>query len=76
VGDAVATVARGIAQALRGAPMDLVLVDGAPWRVEVIPRLARPTSLEIAAGIPIHGTLPELAAAHLRAARAAGREES
>jgi hypothetical protein len=67
VGDAVAAVARRIAHALRDAPMDLILVDGAPWRIEVVPRLATPTSLEVAAGIPVHGTPPEAAAAHLRA---------
>lgn len=61
-----------LARALRGPPIDLVLVDGEPWRIEIVPRLAGPTAVEVAAGIPAHGTFPEAAAEHLRGMREAG----
>ncbi len=76
VADAVARVAREVSRALRDPPIDLVLVDGAPWRVEIVPRLEAPGALEVAAGVPIHGVLPERAAMHLRGQRRADEEES
>lgn len=57
---------RWIERELRGAPVDLVWVDGEPWRIEIVPRLAEPTAVEVATGIPIHGVFPEAAAEWLR----------
>jgi hypothetical protein len=57
---------RRITVALRGAAVDLVIVDGEPWRIELLPRLGAPAAVEIATGVPIHGVFPEVAAAFLR----------
>lgn len=59
-----------ISAALRDAPVDLVLVDGEPWRVEILPRLAGASPVEAATGMPIHGVFPEAAAEFLRDRRA------
>ncbi len=66
VGSLVTRVVRWVREALRGAPVDLVLVDGAPWRVEVRPRIAAPDLVEAFTGLPVHGVAPEAAAAFLR----------
>jgi hypothetical protein len=76
VAEVLVRTVRAIARALRTPPIDLVLVEGRPWRVEILPRLAPAASIEVATGIPIHGTLPEQAAAHLRAQRANLPEEA
>ncbi|MFZ5481453.1 MAG: hypothetical protein ACOZNI_32125 [Myxococcota bacterium] len=59
------TVAK-LARALRDAPIDLSLADGEPWRIELLPRVGTPRAVEVATGVPIHGTFPEAAAAFLR----------
>ena len=66
VGDAVARVRTLLGRALRDPVIDLVLVDGAPWRIELVPRRAGGTLAEAATGLPVHGVLPEAAAAFLR----------
>lgn len=58
--------------ALRGAPIDLVLVESEPWRVELLPRLAAPTAVQVATGVPVHGVFPEAAAHYLRDVRNKG----
>lgn len=58
-------VVERLARALPGAELDRVVVDGAPWRVEVLPRLGRP-ALSEGFDLPAHGTFPEAAAAYLR----------
>jgi hypothetical protein len=55
-----------IGRALRNAPIDLVLVDGEPWRVEILPRLTPPAAVETATGVAVHGVFPEEAVAFLR----------
>lgn len=55
-----------ITRALGGVAVDLVLVDGEPWRIELLPRLAAPAAVEVATGVPVHGVFPEVAAAFLR----------
>lgn len=52
--------------ALDGAPIDLVIEDGAPWRVVLMPRLAAPNAVDVATGLPMHGVFPEEAARFLR----------
>lgn len=66
------TLAR-LSVAVRGAPIDLVLVESEPWRIELLPRLAGPAAVEVATGVPVHGVFPEAAAEYLRDARAAAR---
>jgi hypothetical protein len=61
------TLAR-LGRAVRGAPIDLVLADGEPWRIELCPRAAAPRAVQVATGVPIHGTFPEAAASYLREA--------
>lgn len=56
-----------LGRALRGAPVDLVIEDGEPWRVELRPRLESARSVEVATELPLHGTFPEEAARFLRA---------
>jgi UDPglucose--hexose-1-phosphate uridylyltransferase len=55
-----------LSRALRDAPIDLVLADGRPWRIELVPRLGETHAVEVATGVPLHGTFPEAAARHLR----------
>jgi hypothetical protein len=55
-----------IGKALRGCPIDLVIVDGEPFRIELLPRLAAPAAVEVATGVPVHGVFPEAAAEFLR----------
>lgn len=59
--------------AVRGAPIDLVLVESEPWRVELMPRLASASAVEVATGVPVHGVFPEAAAHYLRDADEAAR---
>jgi hypothetical protein len=66
VGEVLARTLARLSRALRGAPIDLVLADGEPWRVELVPRVGGPRAVEVATGVPIHGTFPEAAAAYLR----------
>ncbi len=66
VGDAVARVRTLLGRALRDPVIDLVLVEGTPWRIELVPRLANGTLVEAATGLPVHGVLPEAAATFLR----------
>ncbi|MDP2311930.1 MAG: hypothetical protein Q8P41_03430 [Pseudomonadota bacterium] len=73
VGAAVDRVRERLSLALRHAPIDLVLVDGEPWRIELLPRLAGPAPVEVATGLPIHGVFPEAAAEYLRDGRRATR---
>jgi len=63
---AVERVLARLDRALRGCPIDLVLVDGEPWRIEIVPRLAGPAAVEVATGVPVHGVFPEAAAEYLR----------
>lgn len=59
-------LASRVSQALRGAPVDWVIEDGEPYRIELVPRVAPAAALEVAAGVPLHGVRPELAAGFLR----------
>lgn len=61
-----------LGRALREPPLDLVLVDGDPWRIEIVPRLAPPSTVEAASGVCAHGTFPEAAAEWLRTMRESG----
>jgi UDPglucose--hexose-1-phosphate uridylyltransferase len=58
-----------IARALGGrgdAPeIDLIVVDGHPWRIELVPRIGGDALLQSATGIAVHGVSPEAAAAYL-----------
>ena len=65
VGDAVARVRTLLGRALREPVIDLVLVEGTPWRIELLPRVAGGTLVEAATGLSVHGVLPEAAAAFL-----------
>lgn len=66
VGAAVDRVLARLSRALRGCPIDIVVVDGDPWRVELLPRLDPPAAVEVATGVPVHGVFPEAAAEFLR----------
>jgi galactose-1-phosphate uridylyltransferase len=65
-----------VAGALRAPPVDVVVVDGEPWRVELVPRLRAPEAVEIATGVPVHGVFPEAAAEYLREAWSDTRTEA
>jgi hypothetical protein len=67
VGSAVDRALARVSRAVAGSPVDLCVVDGEPWRIELLPRLAGPSAVEAATGVPMHGVLPEAAAEHLRA---------
>ena len=54
-------------RALGPVDIDVVVIDGAPWRIELLPRLRAPWPGEVALGVPHHGVVPEVAAAYLRA---------
>ncbi len=54
-----------VAAALSGAVIDIVLVEGEPWRLELRPRLTSDGVFEAATGVPAHGTFPEEATAFL-----------
>lgn len=60
------TVAERIQRALGGAAIDVVLVDGEPWRLELRPEASAARPVEEATGLPLHGAFPERAAAFLR----------
>lgn len=51
-----------IRDALGAVEIDVTLVDGEPWRLELLPRHAAPTPVESATGLPLHGVFPEHAA--------------
>ncbi len=70
VAAAVDRVRARLTVALRDPTFDLVLVDGEPWRIEVLPRLVGPAPVEVATGVPVHGVFPEAAARFLADARA------
>lgn len=60
------TVIAALEDALDGAPIDLVLEDGAPWRIVLLPRLTVPNAVDVATGLSMHGVFPEEAARFLR----------
>lgn len=55
-----------LARALPGVGVDVVVVDGEPWRVELRPRLATDGVFTLATGLPAHGSFPEDATAWLQ----------
>ncbi len=73
VGEAIDRTLARLSVAVRGAPIDLVLVESEPWRVELLPRLGGPAAVEVATGVPIHGVFPEAAAHYLRDSRKVAR---
>ncbi len=73
VAAAAARVRARVAAALGAPVVDLVVVDGHPWRIEVVPRLRGPDSVEAAIGVPTHGATPEAASEFLRANPREGR---
>ena len=56
---------RCISAALPGVTIDVVLVEGEPWRLELRPRIRADGLFPIATGIPAHGTFPERALLYL-----------
>jgi UDPglucose--hexose-1-phosphate uridylyltransferase len=59
-----------IQHALKNPPVDLIVEDGEPWRIELIPRLPAafgpaPELIEAVSGLPVHGTFPEEARNYL-----------
>ena len=66
VAEAAARAREVLGRLLRGAPVDMVLADGEPWRIELVPRLAPPSGAQVATELPLHGTFPEAAAAFWR----------
>lgn len=72
VGELATHVLGLLERALRAPPVDLVLVDGDPWRIELSPRLGAAPAVEVATGVPAHGVAPEAAAEWLRTMREAG----
>jgi hypothetical protein len=58
-------VLRRLEGALPGVTIDVVLVDGEPWRLELRPRVRSEGLFPIATGIPAHGTFPERALLYL-----------
>ncbi|MSP56247.1 MAG: hypothetical protein EXR69_11690 [Myxococcales bacterium] len=48
------------------ADIDVVLVDGEPWRIELRPRVVAPSVYTLATDMDAHGWFPELAAAWLQ----------
>jgi UDPglucose--hexose-1-phosphate uridylyltransferase len=55
-----------LGQALGDAAIDMVVEDGEPWRIEHLPRLGAEPTVTAATGLPVHGAIPEEAAAWLR----------
>ncbi len=53
-------------QRVGAVPIDLVVEEGEPWRLELLPALKGDSLLEAATGIPVHGTSPEAALQFLR----------
>lgn len=53
-------------QAMSGSTVDIVLVDGEPWRLELIPRLRERLLVEEISGMPVHGLRPEVAMTWLK----------
>lgn len=68
--DAVAHLASDVlgrlARALPGVGVDIVVVDGEPWRLELRPRLVADGVFTLATGMPAHGAFPEEATAWLQ----------
>jgi hypothetical protein len=54
-----------LSKALPRAPIQIVLVDGEPWRLELRPQVASEALFHAATGIPAHGTFPERALQYL-----------
>ena len=54
-----------LSAALPGVAIDVVLVDGEPWRLELRPRVSSDGLFQVATGIPAHGTFPERALHYL-----------
>lgn len=48
-------------QAMTGSAVDVVLADGEPWRLELLPRLRERLLVEEISGMPVHGLSPETA---------------
>ena len=62
-----ATELRGrLTRALGDVPIDMVVEDGEPWRIELLPRLGIEATVTAATGLPVHGASPEEAAGWLR----------
>lgn len=55
-----------LARALPGAAIEVVLVDGEPWRLELRPRMTTAGVFTAATGLAAHGSFPERAALYLR----------
>ena len=55
-----------IKRAAGQVPLDLVVEEGEPWRLEILPTPANDSLLQAATGFPVHGTSPELALEFLR----------
>ncbi len=62
----VTRMAGRVSRALAGAPVDLVLTDGEPWRVEIVPVSPPAALFPTVTGIPHHGGVPEVVAEYLR----------
>lgn len=58
--------------ALGPVRIDIRVVDGEPWRIELLPRLGASRPVEAATGLPLHGVFPERAARYLREVGSAG----
>ncbi len=59
-------IAARVSQALGGSAVDLLITDGEPWRIEVVPTQPSPGLFSAATGIPRHGGVPERVAEYLR----------
>ncbi len=55
-----------ISTALRGAAVDMIVEDGEPWRIVLLPRVSHSSAIEQATGIATHGAFPEDTASWLR----------
>lgn len=61
-----AELLRRVDEALLAPPVDVVVEDGAPWRLVLRPRLGAPNAVSVATELPMHGVFPEAAARFLR----------
>ena len=55
-----------VQRAVGAVPLDLVVEEGEPWRLEILPQLPNDSLLHAATGYPVHGTSPEAALQFLR----------
>lgn len=55
-----------IQRATAAVPLDIVVEEGEPWRLEILPALPNDSLLHAATGFPVHGTSPEVALQFLR----------